>query len=97
MNGKLASKNFFWKWISRTEGENDKIGVPNSRERSQLNNLFLSYVGVRAVCVDVRTYVSVFPSISNAPDQVKQIEKETEKDQLLKIAKFVSPVCFTLD
>ena len=37
MNGKLTSKNFFWKWISRTEGEIYEMGIPNSRERSRLN------------------------------------------------------------
>ena len=37
MNGKWASKNFFWKWISCREGENDEMGIPNSRERSRLN------------------------------------------------------------
>ena len=29
MNGKLASKNFFWKWISRTEGGHDDFSIPN--------------------------------------------------------------------
>ena len=37
MNGKVASKNFFWKWMSRMEGENDEMGIPNSRERSRWN------------------------------------------------------------
>ena len=37
MNRKLASKNIFWKWISRREGENNEMGIPNSRELSQLN------------------------------------------------------------
>ena len=36
MNGKLVSKNFFWKLISCTEGENDEMDIPNSRERSRL-------------------------------------------------------------
>ena len=36
MNGKLASGNFFWKWISLAEGENDEIiemSVPNSCDK----------------------------------------------------------------
>ena len=37
MNGKLASKRFFWKWISCTEGENVETSIPNSRERLWLN------------------------------------------------------------
>ena len=37
MNGKLASKRFFWKWISCTEGENVETSIPNSRERLRLN------------------------------------------------------------
>ena len=37
MNGKLASKRFFWKWISCTEGENVEKSIPNSRERLRLN------------------------------------------------------------
>ena len=37
MNGKLASKSFFWKLISRTEEENDEMGIPSSRERSRLS------------------------------------------------------------
>ena len=37
MNGKLASKSFFWKWISCTEGENVEMSIPNSHERSRLN------------------------------------------------------------
>ena len=36
MNGKLPWKNSFWKWISCTERENDEMGIPNTRERSQL-------------------------------------------------------------
>ena len=36
MNGKLASENFFWKWISLTEGENDKMGIPNSRDKIEI-------------------------------------------------------------
>ena len=42
MNGKLASKNYFWKWISRTEGENDEIGIRNSGEISRLNKIIFS-------------------------------------------------------
>ena len=38
MNGKSASKNFFWKCILCTEGKNDEMGISSSRERSQLNN-----------------------------------------------------------
>ena len=37
MKGKLASKRFFWKWISCTEGENVETSIPNSRERLRLN------------------------------------------------------------
>ena len=37
MNGKLPSKNSFWKLISCAEGGNNKMGVPNYRERSRLN------------------------------------------------------------
>ena len=37
MNGKLPSKNSFWKWISCAEGENDEMGIPNSGDRSRLN------------------------------------------------------------
>ena len=36
MNGKLAPGNFFWKWISLAEGENDEIiemSVPNSSHK----------------------------------------------------------------
>ena len=33
MNGKLASQNFFWKWTSLAEGENDEISLPNSRDK----------------------------------------------------------------
>ena len=33
MVNKLASINFFWKWISRTEGENDEMGIQNSRDK----------------------------------------------------------------
>ena len=40
MNGKLPSKISFWKWISCAEGENEKMGIPNYRERSQLNKSF---------------------------------------------------------
>ena len=36
MNDKLASKNFFWKSISRTEGENDEMGIPKSCDRCLL-------------------------------------------------------------
>ena len=39
MNGKLASENFLWKWISRTEEENDEMGISNSRERSRLKKV----------------------------------------------------------
>ena len=44
VNVKLASENFFWKWISRTEGENDKMGIPKSRKRSRLNYHIFSNV-----------------------------------------------------
>ena len=37
MNGKLPSKNPFWKWISCAEGGNNKMSIPNYRERSRLN------------------------------------------------------------
>ena len=43
MKAKLASKNSFWKWISRTEGENGEMGISNSRERSRLNEWGLIY------------------------------------------------------
>ena len=33
MNDKLASENFFWKWMSLTEGENDEMSIPNSRDK----------------------------------------------------------------
>ena len=39
MNGKLPSKNSFWKWISCTEGENDEMAIANSRERSWFDNV----------------------------------------------------------
>ena len=38
INGKLPSKSSFWKWISCADGENDEIGIPNSRNRSRLND-----------------------------------------------------------
>ena len=38
MNGKLTSKNSFWKWISCAEGENDEMGIPSSGDRSRSNN-----------------------------------------------------------
>ena len=38
MNGKLPSKNSFWKRIFCAEGENDEMGIPNSRDRSRLKN-----------------------------------------------------------
>ena len=33
MNGKLPSKNSFWKWILCAEAENDEKGIPNSRDK----------------------------------------------------------------
>ena len=33
MNGKSASKNFFWKWLSLTEGQSDEMRIPNSRDK----------------------------------------------------------------
>ena len=38
MNDKLPSKNSFWKWILCAEGENDEMGIPNSRDGSRLND-----------------------------------------------------------
>ena len=47
MKATLASKNFFWKYISRTEWEYDEIGILNSRERPQLNkSRFLCWMDV---------------------------------------------------
>ena len=37
IDGKLPAKNSVWKWISCAEGENDEMGIPSYRERSQLN------------------------------------------------------------
>ena len=39
MNGKLASKNFFWKWISLTEGKNDEVDIPNSRDKIAIEKI----------------------------------------------------------
>ena len=45
MNSKLASENFFWKWISRTEEENDEMGIPNSRDKIAIEQVISAYLG----------------------------------------------------
>ena len=47
MNGKLPSKNSFWKWISCAEGENDEMGIPIPRDRSWLNNLRDAFINAK--------------------------------------------------
>ena len=36
MKGKLASENFFWKWILLVEEENNEMSVPNSRDKTTI-------------------------------------------------------------
>ena len=36
MKGKLASENFFWKWIFLVEEENNEMSVPNSRDKTTI-------------------------------------------------------------
>ena len=45
MNGKLSSKNSFQERISCAKGENDEMGIANSGDRSQLNNLRDAFKG----------------------------------------------------
>ena len=51
MNGKLPSRNSFWKWISCAEGENDEMGIPNSRDRSRLNNSRDAFINAKKINV----------------------------------------------
>ena len=51
MKGKLSSKNSFCKWISCAEGENDELGIPNSHDRLQLNNLRDAFINAKNVSV----------------------------------------------
>ena len=42
MNGKLASKIFFWKLILCTEGENDAMGTPDWKKLYVNENLLIA-------------------------------------------------------
>ena len=59
MNGKLASEIFFWKWILSTEGENDEMGIPNSRDKIAIELLQNVYSSNIWMCVSWHWKISL--------------------------------------
>ena len=72
MNGKLAPGNFFWKWISLAEGENDEIiemSVPNSCDKITIEK--------KKIIIIKQLKEEMFPScLLNKSLKIKKKEKK---------------------